>query len=111
LVLSSLVRNAFDASAPGAEVQLSVARGESDARIRVKDRGEGMSAEVLARAGEPFFTTKEEGAGTGLGLFLAKAFAERLGGRLEIVSAPGAGTSATITLPQGRAHPSPRRSS
>lgn len=108
LVLSSLVRNAFDASAPGAEVHLIVERSEGEARIRVKDRGEGMSPAVLARAGEPFFTTKEEGAGTGLGLFLAKAFAERLGGRLDIESAAGAGTSATITLPQGRTNPASR---
>lgn len=108
LVLSSLVRNAFDASAPGAEVRLMVERAEGEARIRVKDRGEGMPPAVLARAGEPFFTTKEEGAGTGLGLFLAKAFAERLGGRLDIESAPGAGTTATITLPQGRTNPASR---
>lgn len=100
LVLSSLVRNAFDASTPDGTVRLSIERDEKVARISVQDRGEGMSATVLERAIEPFYTTKEEGAGTGLGLFLAKAFAERLGGRLTIESALGAGTRATLTLPQ-----------
>lgn len=104
LVLSSLVRNAFDASLPEATVRLSIERGEDTARISVQDRGEGMSPAVLERAVEPFYTTKAEGAGTGLGLFLAKAFAERLGGRLSIESALGAGTRATITLPQKKAN-------
>ena len=60
-----------------------------------------MSAAVLARAGEPFFTTKEPGKGMGLGLFLARSFAERLGGSLELDSTPGRGTAATLTLPRG----------
>lgn len=105
LVLSSLVRNAFDASPEASPVRLSFERASAEVRIRVQDRGEGMSPAVLERAVEPFFTTKEEGKGTGLGLFLAKAFAERLGGRLDIESAPGAGTRATITLPQASTTP------
>jgi two-component system sensor histidine kinase RegB len=58
-----------------------------------------MTPEVLARAGEPFFTTKAPGQGTGLGLFIARTLAEQLGGALEIQSHPGRGTTARITLP------------
>jgi two-component system sensor histidine kinase RegB len=56
-----------------------------------------MTPEVLARAGEPFFTTRSAGRGLGLGLFLARVFAERSGGTLTIAS--GAGTTVTLDLP------------
>jgi two-component system, sensor histidine kinase RegB len=98
-VLGNLVRNALAASA--APVQLEVEDAGAALRLRVRDEGSGMSAAVLARAGEPFFTTKEPGKGMGLGLFLARSFAERLGGALELESAPGRGTAATLTLPRG----------
>jgi two-component system sensor histidine kinase RegB len=58
-----------------------------------------MSADVLARAGHPFFTTKEPGKGLGLGLFLCRSVVERLGGSLELTSQPGHGTSAVVHLP------------
>lgn len=58
-----------------------------------------MSPEVLARAGEPFFTTKPPGRGLGLGLFLGKNLAERLGGSLTLHSEPNAGTTACLSLP------------
>jgi two-component system sensor histidine kinase RegB len=56
---------------------------------------------VLARVGEPFFTTKEPGRGMGLGMFLARAVLERLGGSLTLSSAVGVGTRAVLTLPAG----------
>jgi two-component system sensor histidine kinase RegB len=58
-----------------------------------------MPAEILSRAGEPFFTTKDPGEGMGLGLFLTHTLAEQLGGALELKSTPGEGTSATLQLP------------
>jgi two-component system sensor histidine kinase RegB len=58
-----------------------------------------MSAETLARVGEPFFTTKDPGHGMGLGLFLVKALAAHLGGELAIDSSPGRGTTITLELP------------
>ncbi len=77
-------------------------RGESVA-ITVSDTGTGMSPEVLARAAEPFFTTKGRGKGTGLGLATTRGFAEQSGGTLRIDSRLGAGTSVTILLPRARA--------
>jgi two-component system sensor histidine kinase RegB len=67
--------------------------------IEVEDRGAGMSPDVLARAGEPFFTTKPPGSGFGLGLFLARALAEQWGGRLTLESHEGKGTIATLVVP------------
>jgi CheY-like chemotaxis protein len=68
-------------------------------RLTVSDTGNGMDAETLSRATEPFFTTKPKGQGTGLGLSMAKGFAEQSGGALLIASAPGRGTVVTLWLP------------
>ncbi len=68
-------------------------------RLCVTDTGTGMSPEVLARATEPFFTTKAQGQGTGLGLAMAKGFAEQSGGGLTIESAPGQGTTVMLWFP------------
>jgi PAS domain S-box-containing protein len=69
-------------------------------RIVVSDTGSGMDGAVLARVTEPFFTTKETGRGTGLGLAMAKGFVEQSGGVLSIDSIPGQGTNVTLWLPQ-----------
>ena len=68
-------------------------------RISVGDSGIGMDARTIARAIEPFFTTKGVGKGSGLGLSMAKGFAEQSGGALDITSQRGAGTTVTIWLP------------
>jgi CheY-like chemotaxis protein len=68
----------------------------------VQDSGIGMSADVLARASEPFFTTKDTGRGTGLGLAMARGFVEQSGGAMLIDSAPGRGTTVTLWLPLAR---------
>lgn len=72
-------------------------------RVAVADSGVGMPEAVLQRAGEPFFTTKPPGKGTGLGLMMARQFAERAGGALTIASRVGEGTTVTLWLPAGRA--------
>jgi two-component system sensor histidine kinase RegB len=97
--LVSLLRNAMDASERSTGVTLAAAADNGIVRLTVRDWGSGMAPDVLARAGEPFFSTKPAGAGMGLGLFLTRALAERLGGALRLESTPGSGTAATLELP------------
>lgn len=97
--LRGLLKNAIQASPPDVHVTLRADAPPGRVVIAVADRGKGMPAEILARAGEPFFTTKSPGEGMGLGLFLTRALAEQLGGALTITSSPGAGTEARIDLP------------
>jgi two-component system sensor histidine kinase RegB len=72
--------------------------------IAIRDRGAGMPGEILARIGEPFFTTKPPGRGMGLGLFLARAVIEAVGGTLEIDSTAGEGTEVLVSLPTDVSH-------
>jgi two-component system sensor histidine kinase RegB len=100
-----LVRNSIDASPPEARIRVDVGLAGGRVRVCVRDHGHGMSPDVLEHAGEPFFTTRAPGRGTGLGLFVVRLHAERLGGSLQHDSAPGAGTTARVEWPvsHGRA--------
>jgi signal transduction histidine kinase len=89
----------LDGTEPEAFAADPVRRGEF-VEISVEDTGCGMTSEVLSRACEPFFTTKPEGAGTGLGLSQAYGFAMQSGGTLRIDSRPDAGTRVAILLPR-----------
>lgn len=95
-----LLRNAFDASAAAdGPVTLDVRRvAPTVTRFEVRDRGVGMSPELLRRVGEPFFTTKEPGRGMGLGLFLVRLFADQCGATFTIDSKPGVGTVCSLEL-------------
>jgi len=77
-----------------------MSEGQRAVSIAVTDSGVGMSADAQARAFEPFFTTKKAGEGTGLGLAQVYSFAKQAGGGASIESAPGEGTTVTITLPR-----------
>ena len=102
--LFCLVMNAVQASPPGQTVTIDVVPAPAPAstpapvQIKIVDRGEGMSREVLERLKRPPFTTRKEGAG--LGVAVARTLIEQHGGRLEYQSAPGQGTTATIELPR-----------
>ncbi|RAI58947.1 ATP-binding protein [Roseicella frigidaeris] len=110
-VLVNLATNARDAMEEGGRLTLSASLlavppdgGPGLApgpyvRLTVADTGAGMSQATLARAGEPFFTTKPVGKGTGLGLAMARSFAEGSGGRMTIESRPGRGTRISLWLP------------
>jgi two-component system NtrC family sensor kinase len=103
-VLVNLIVNARDAMPDGGVVRLTAGLnhaldGTASLRVTVADTGNGMTPEVLRLAGEPFFTTKDPGRGTGLGLSMARQFAEGLGGGIGIESAPGRGTRVTLSFP------------
>ncbi|MGN6110374.1 MAG: ATP-binding protein [Kofleriaceae bacterium] len=99
--LRSLVTNAQDASPPSSSVVVAVRRSElpGSLALAIRDRGVGMPSDILDRIGEPFFTTKPPGRGMGLGLFLARAVIEGVGGSLEIDSHAGDGTEVRVILP------------
>ncbi|HUG66127.1 MAG TPA: HAMP domain-containing sensor histidine kinase [Pirellulaceae bacterium] len=97
--LRGIIRNSLDASTPEADVCVSTRMDGDSLVITIRDRGCGMSPEVLARAGEPFFTTKEPGQGMGLGLFLTQNLLQRLGGSLTLDSTPDVGTTTVVTIP------------
>ncbi len=99
--IGSVLNNAVEASDPGDRVDLSAEIHDGVLRLTVKDQGGGMSPEVLARAGEPFFTTKETGRGMGLGVFLARSLLERMAGTLRIDSQLDVGTEVILEVPCG----------
>ncbi|MEM9355317.1 MAG: ATP-binding protein [Pseudomonadota bacterium] len=98
MALRGLVQNGLDAS-PDKPVDVDLFINRSRLCIEVTDQGSGMSKEVLARADEPFFSTKEAGKGMGLGRFLARSIFERLDGSFVTDSTPDIGTKVTIQLP------------
>lgn len=95
----NLVMNAIDALAAGGHLWLGLDRDGDDVRIVVRDDGAGIDPEILPRVFEPFVTTKEAGRGTGLGLAISRAIVARHGGRIDIASARGEGTTVTVRLP------------
>ncbi|AXV18097.1 histidine kinase (plasmid) [Neorhizobium sp. SOG26] len=80
------------------EIRLSL-KSHEIAQIEVSDTGRGMSPEVLAQATEPFFTTRADGTGTGLGLAMVYGFIRQSGGDLEMTSTVGNGTTVRLLLP------------
>jgi len=67
--------------------------------VKIKDEGAGMSQYVLQRIKEPFFTTKKDTGGTGLGIPISSQIIEKHGGQLDFESTPKQGTTAVILLP------------
>lgn len=113
--LLNLGTNARDAMPEGGKitVKLENAFGElvpsqltgDYVRLTVRDTGSGMNTETQRRAIEPFYTTKEFGAGSGLGLSMVYGFAVQSGGTMLIESAPGQGTTVTLFLPRSAISP------
>jgi len=102
--LMALVKNAIEAG--GAKpVDVDVREEADTVIIEVRDSGCGMTTDVLRHAGEPFFTTKAPGKGMGLGIFLVRTLADRLGGSFEIRSILSTGTTATLRLPRAQKRP------
>lgn len=98
-VFMNLLMNACDAMEGRGRITLRTRPVPSGVRIELADDGPGMPEEVRERIFEPFFTTKPVGQGTGLGLSLSHGIVERHGGRMDVESAPGEGTTFAIELP------------
>ena len=118
-VVLNLVINARDAIAGSGHINVDVSELVLDApaaahagvaaggyvRISVEDNGAGIPDSAQARIFEPFYTTKGEGRGTGLGLTMVKWFAESSGGAVGLVSEPGQGTTISLLLPASKEQP------
>jgi len=98
-VLSALVKNAFEASSNGQTVHVAGESAPGVLRFIVKDSGIGMAPDVLDRIAEPFYSTKRPERGMGLGTFLARVYAEDMGGTLTFDSVVNQGTTAILELP------------
>ncbi|MCC7171869.1 MAG: HAMP domain-containing histidine kinase [Planctomycetes bacterium] len=99
LALRQIIKNALDASPLDFHVVVRVDVTPDTLRVVVRDQGSGMDAQTLARATDPFFTTKEPGKGMGLGLFLTQTVVERLAGNLAFESVKDRGTTVKVTIP------------
>lgn len=97
-VFVNLLKNAIEASSPGASIEVSIHRSPRELRLRFADQGCGMPEEMLERLGEPFYTTKEKG--TGLGYMVMRKIIEAHHGKLAISSKQGIGTTVEVTLPR-----------
>ena len=100
--IRNLIHNGLDASGEQGRVSLSSRIDLHQLTLSVRDHGDGMSKEVLGRAADPFFTTKEPGRGIGLGLFLTQNVISQLGGTIDFRSTKGEGTEVVVALPLHR---------
>jgi signal transduction histidine kinase len=100
-VVLNLVVNAIQASAPGSEIRVTLETAEGAVRLVVEDDGAGMSEAVQKQVFLPFFTTKDVGQGTGLGLAVVHGIVTAHGGSASVTSVPGKGTRFEVLIPQG----------
>jgi signal transduction histidine kinase len=97
--LLNLIQNALQAMDGPGELRLAARPENGLGVLEVSDTGCGIAPEVLPRIFDPFFSTKEVGRGTGLGLSIVYGIVERHGGRIEVESAPGRGSTFRLRLP------------
>ncbi len=100
-LLNNLAANARDAMPTGGDLRIEVHPHGTDIQLRVTDTGEGIADEVLPHLFEPFYTTKQAGGkGTGLGLATCYGIMQQAGGRIEVQSVPGQGTTFVLIFPR-----------
>jgi signal transduction histidine kinase len=105
-VFMNLITNAAQAVGgreQGGTVRIAAVARDADVEITVSDDGPGIPPDIMARIFDPFFTTKDVGEGSGLGLSIVHGIVDRHGGRIEVESRVGAGTTFRITLPRRQA--------
>lgn len=101
-IIINLIRNAHDATGPGGSIEILTVASQPDAghlTVMVRDTGTGIPEDVIKKIFNPFFTTKREGKGSGLGLSVSYGLARSMGGRIEVKSYLGKGTEFQIILP------------
>lgn len=113
--LINIVRNACDAMPEGGSISISTGNESSSSAdlsatqpielskmvcVRISDTGHGMDTQTSLHVFDPYFTTKESGEGTGLGLSMAHGFVHQSGGRIEVESTPGKGTTFSLYFPR-----------
>jgi len=95
----NILMNAVHAMEDRGVITIAVRRINSAVHISISDTGIGMNQETQKRLFEPFYTEKEVGVGTGLGMSISLGIVQGYGGTIEVSSSPGAGTTFTIILP------------
>jgi two-component system, NtrC family, sensor kinase len=98
-VFLNLINNASDAIAGAGTIALKTRREDGSIRVTISDTGRDMTSEQMKKFFLPFCTTKEVGKGTGLGLSISLSIVEAMGGRIEMQSLPGSGSSFAVVLP------------
>ena len=98
-IFINVIDNAIDAMGKDGTLTVSAQPWKTGVRVSFADTGPGMDQETLRQVFDPFFTTKKVGEGTGLGLAICYTILEKLGGRIDVQSEPGHGTTFNIFLP------------
>ncbi|HYH98429.1 ATP-binding protein [Hyalangium sp.] len=98
-VFTNLLLNAAQAIETRGEIRIRTWQRDTEVVVEISDTGKGMTAETISKLFTPFFTTKPRGQGTGLGLSISRDIVNRHGGRIEVRSEPGKGSTFTVTLP------------
>ena len=99
-VLTNVLLNARDAVAERGNIWIAVEENDGQVRIKIKDDGKGIPAELQSRIFEPLVTTKRGQGGTGLGLAITRRILHASNGEIAVASAPGEGAEFTVTLPR-----------
>jgi signal transduction histidine kinase len=100
-VFINLIQNALQALPDknrGIQISSSLDKKTGLIKIKIRDEGKGMTREIMDRIMEPFFTTREDSGGTGLGLYICYSIIKKAGGNIEIFSEPGNGTEVVVSL-------------
>jgi signal transduction histidine kinase len=98
-VFHGILLNAAQASQPGQEIIVTAARDDDDVLVRIVDEGAGIDADTRTHLFEPFFTTRNVGAGRGLGLAVSYGIVRQHSGNIEVDTQPGRGSEFRIRLP------------
>jgi signal transduction histidine kinase len=99
-VFTNIILNAQDAMSEGGTLAVASSHTDSQVALHFSDTGHGIAKEDLPFIFEPFFTRKRSGKGTGLGLWVSHSVVREHGGRIEIESESGKGTTVSVVLPR-----------